>query len=62
MLIGRMVFLIMKSHIEKDGEGIGLSYPATVFAVGELGVCSRFLDDDIVPQIKNGWIHFRRLN
>jgi len=46
----------------KGREGIGLSYPATVFAVGELGVCSAFLDDDIVPQIKNGWIHFRRLN
>lgn len=46
----------------KGREGIGLSYPATVFAVGELGVCSAFLDGDIVPQIKNGWIHFRRLN
>lgn len=46
----------------KGRKGIGLSYPATVFAVGELGICSAFLDDDIVPQIKNGWIQFRRLN
>lgn len=43
-------------------EGIGLSYPATVFAVNELGICAAFLDDDVVPQIKNGWIQFRRLN
>ncbi|POT59878.1 hypothetical protein C3432_04000 [Citrobacter amalonaticus] len=39
-----------------------IGYPATVFAVGELGICSAFLDEDIVPQIKNGWIQFRRLN
>lgn len=39
-----------------------IGYPATVFAVGELGICSAFLDDNVVPQIKNGWIQFRRLN
>jgi hypothetical protein len=46
----------------KGREGIGLSYPATVFSVGELGICAAFLDEDVVPQIKNGWIQFRRLN
>lgn len=39
-----------------------VGYPATVFAVGELGICSALLDDDVVPQIKNGWIHFHRLD
>lgn len=38
-----------------------VGYPATVFAVGEFGICSALLDDDVVPQIKNGWIQFRRL-
>lgn len=50
---------------EPDPSGrkdIFVGYPATVFAVGELGICSAFLSDDIVPQIKNGWIQFRRLN
>lgn len=46
----------------KGRKGIGLSYPATVFAVDELGICSAFLDDDIVPQIKKGWIQFRRID
>lgn len=46
----------------KGREGVGLSYPATVFAANELGICAAFLDDDVVPQIKNGWIQFRRLN
>lgn len=43
-------------------KGILVGYPATVFAVGELGICSAFLYDDVVPQIKKGWIQFRRLN
>lgn len=43
-------------------KGILVGYPATVFAVGELGICSAFLNDDVVPQIKKGWIQFRRLN
>lgn len=50
---------------EPDPSGrkdILVGYPATVFAVDELGICSAFLDDDIVSQIKNGWIQFRRLN
>ncbi|WP_227660665.1 hypothetical protein [Hafnia alvei] len=50
---------------EPDSSGrkdIFVGYLATVFAVGELGICSAFLSDDIVPQIKNGWIQFRRLN
>ncbi|HEY2454512.1 MAG TPA: hypothetical protein VGI71_18225 [Scandinavium sp.] len=46
----------------KGRKGIGLSYPATVFSVSEIGICAAFLDDDIVPQIKKGWIQFRRLN
>ncbi|MFO3862467.1 hypothetical protein [Klebsiella michiganensis] len=33
-------------------KGILVGYPATVFAVGELGICSAFLNDDVVPQIK----------
>lgn len=33
-------------------KGILVAYPATVFAVGELGICSAFLNDDVVPQIK----------
>ncbi|KKC62287.1 hypothetical protein WG82_18135 [Citrobacter amalonaticus] len=52
-------------YSEPDPEGrkgIEISYPTTIFAIGELGICSAFLDDDIVPQIKNGWIQFRRLN
>ncbi|MDH1758773.1 hypothetical protein [Klebsiella michiganensis] len=52
-------------YSEPDPEGrkgIEIGYPTTIFAVGELGICSAFLDDDIVPQIKNGWIQFRRLN
>lgn len=50
---------------EPDPSGrkdILIGYPATVFAVGELGICSAFFDNDVVPQIKNGWIQFRRLN
>ena len=50
---------------EPDPSGrkdILVGYPATVFAVGELGICSAFLDNDVVPQIKKGWIQFRRLN
>lgn len=43
-------------------KGILVGYPATVFAVGELGICSAFLNDDVVSQIKKGWIQFRRLN
>ena len=43
-------------------KGILVGYPATVFAVGELGICSAFLNDDVVPKIKKGWIQFRRLN
>ncbi len=46
----------------KGRKDIGLSYPATVFSVSEIGICAAFLDDDIVPQIKKGWIQFRRLN
>ncbi|MBL5942547.1 hypothetical protein JBO44_04190 [Enterobacter asburiae] len=52
-------------YSEPDPEGrngIEIGYPTTIFAVGELGICSAFLDDDIVPQIKKGWIQFRRLN
>lgn len=52
-------------YSEPDPEGrkgLGIGYPITVFAVGELGICSAFLNDDIVPQIKNGWIQFRRLD
>lgn len=50
---------------EPDPSGrkdILVGFPATVFAVGELGICSAFLNDDIVLQIKKGWIQFRRLN
>ncbi|MEB5922984.1 hypothetical protein [Franconibacter daqui] len=50
---------------EPDPSGrkdILIGYPATIFAVGELGICAALLDDDVVPQIKNGWIQFRRLN
>lgn len=50
---------------EPDPSGrkdILVGYPATVFAVGEIGICSAFLNEDVVPQIKKGWIQFRRLN
>lgn len=46
----------------QEQEGIGFYYTATVFAHDELGICAKFLDDDVVPEIKNGWIQFRRLN
>ncbi|WP_075183680.1 hypothetical protein [Pantoea sp. 1.19] len=52
-------------YSEPDPEGrkgVEIGYPTTIFAVGELGICSAFLDGDIAPQIKNGWIQFRRLN
>lgn len=55
----------LPDYSEPDPEGrkgIGISYPATVFSVLETGICALFFDDDIVPQIKNGWIQFRRIN
>ncbi len=38
-----------------------ISYNTNIFAT-DSGICGLLLNDDIVPQIKNGWIQFRRLN
>ncbi|RJT45064.1 hypothetical protein [Rahnella woolbedingensis] len=37
------------------------SYGGTVFINGEQ-LCALFLDDDIAPEIKNGWISFKKIN
>lgn len=38
-----------------------IGYPATIFAVGDSGICSALLNDEGTPQVKKGWIQFRRI-